>query len=1258
MKRYFWLLLITLGVFIGCTNDASVEHLGKQRSAASLITLTTSVAPSTDVIYGDSFTFSYDLESPGNPISGQLRFIDKSFDFVAFGTPVGVESQTTVKSSFDVSSSNLGFTFNDMHNLCAQFLNGQGLVLAESCQIITVFFPQYTDISFTQSAVADPQEFVSFVYGEALHVSYQVFPSQIVAGGTMPPPPPPLTGTMHIGYRGPSDKDATFIKDCPVLDDGTGSCDISNAGPWIPAGTWYMALRFEPSNPKDYRGTQVQSEGTINVANADTISQIKSPATGIVDIPVDFQIEVHPSSPSTAPPTGTVSIYLDGSRTPLNATPVTLTTDATNGFSTATINVTSPSLIHTVGQKHVHVVYTPDVNFNGSQSITGTDGFVIDIELDGTTLAFASSPASWSYGTNALITVTVAGTNPSAGAPQGVVKFYDGHAAVPTAFLGQDTLHAAGPSQIAQLSIPMTTVGQRTILAVYEPSDGKHNTNSNELTQTVAQATPNLGITLSSSDVVYSTPITFKATIGGPVGASAPTGNVHFYYLNGATEVGIGSNLDIGSGSAQTIDANTPIGNGRTIRVRYVGDTNYAAVFKDTTLNVHPDPSTLTLVSSSEPAVVTSNITFTATVAKTGTATATPTGSVVFKEGATTLGTSPISGAGTATLDIATLPVGPHSITASYDGNTSWVASSATITQTVNAAGVIARVQSSPNPANVGDTVTIIGTFSSEAAGPATGSIEFFDDTTSLGVVPLAGGTAQVTSSTLGYGPHVLKAVYGGDALHAAATATTSQVMNRVATSTDLSTSAASTTEYGAPVPLTAKVTSSGAGTPTGFITFKDGATVLGSSTLDGTGTATFTANLLPVGSHTFTAAYSGDLSRSPSTSTAVPHTVTKVATTVALVSSSNPSPLTFGVTFTATVTGSAPGTAPSGTVTFKDGATVLGATTLTTGAVATFTTSTLTAGAHTITASYAGDNRFSSADSSPLTQTVSANAAAITLTSAPNPSITGGSVVISASLAGALGIPSGTITFKQGGAAIGAPVALDATGKATTSTTTLPIGTLTLTAEYSGDSQYGAGTASVAHVVKKIATTATLTAGTSTAAVGTAISFQVSVTAGPAPASGDVDLFDATSPIATTTLSAGGLGTFSVSTLTPGDHQITAIYKGTATLSEGKSNTLNITITTGGGSSSGDAGADGGSNLSSGGTSGSGTSSSSGAPPGSGSSSAGAVNTSGGLNIAPGSGSNGGDDCAMTPGSSGTFTVPMLIGLIAVLARRRRKVA
>ena len=179
---------------------------------------------------------------------------------------------------------------------------------------------------------------------------------------------------------------------------------------------------------------------------------------------------------------------------------------------------------------------------------------------------------------------------------------------------------------------------------------------------------------------------------------------------------------------------------------------------------------------------------------------------------------------------------------------------------------------------------------------------------------------------------------------------------------------------YGQSVTFTATVTSAG-GTPTGTVNFKDGSTVIGSALpLDGSGVATFTTSSLTTATHTMTAVYSGASGFSASTSANLSQVVNKAGTTTALASSLNPVCAGQPVTLTATVSVVAPGVGvPTGNVNIKDGTTVIGSNVALDGSgVAMFTTSSLTAANHNLTAVFNGSANFSTSTSTPaLVQTV-----------------------------------------------------------------------------------------------------------------------------------------------------------------------------------------------------------------------------------------------------------------------------------------------
>ena len=184
------------------------------------------------------------------------------------------------------------------------------------------------------------------------------------------------------------------------------------------------------------------------------------------------------------------------------------------------------------------------------------------------------------------------------------------------------------------------------------------------------------------------------------------------------------------------------------------------------------------------------------------------------------------------------------------------------------------------------------------------------------------------------------------------------------------------------PVTCTATV-SSAAGTPAGTVQFLDGATVLSTQSLSG-GSAQLVTSSLGLGPHSLSANYLGSTSFLNSVSAPVSQTVAKAATTTMLGSSQNPSIVNSSVTLTATVIPAFPGTPATGSVTFKDGATVLGSPALV-GGIATFTSGALALGSHAITAAYAGDGNFMASNGAPLVQVVDPGPAThFTITGAP----------------------------------------------------------------------------------------------------------------------------------------------------------------------------------------------------------------------------------------------------------------------------------
>jgi hypothetical protein len=253
----------------------------------------------------------------------------------------------------------------------------------------------------------------------------------------------------------------------------------------------------------------------------------------------------------------------------------------------------------------------------------------------------------------------------------------------------------------------------------------------------------------------------------------------------------------------------------------------------------------------------------------------------------------------------------------------------------------------------------------------------------------------------------------------------------------------------GQTVSFTATVAAS-SGTPTGSVTFKQGATVLATVTL-ASSKAVFTTTYSAAGSHSITAVYSGDANDQGSTSAALTEVVRKLpaATVTTVTSSANPSLVGQGVTFTAQVS-STYGALPNGeTITFKRGTTVLGAAPLS-GGIATFTTTTLAAGSAAIKASYGGDTTFAASNSKVLTQTINKNITAISASAAPNPAAVKQAITFTARVTSSGPAPTGSVTFTDGKTTLGT-AQLNA-GVATLTKSSLAAGSYSITATYRGD--------------------------------------------------------------------------------------------------------------------------------------------------------------------------------------------------------------
>jgi hypothetical protein len=656
--------------------------------------------------------------------------------------------------------------------------------------------------------------------------------------------------------------------------------------------------------------------------------------------------------------------------------------------------------------------------------------------------------------------------------------------------------------------------------------------------------------TAVSSDVNPSTfgqLVTFTATVTS-ASAGTPTGTVTF--SDGATTIGTGT-LD---GAAQaTFSTSALTVGGHSITATYGGDSTFpTSTSAPLTQTVDLATTAAAVSSSANPSNFGQSVTFTASVTSTG---GTPTGNVAFKDGAAVLGTTALDGAGQATLATSALTVGAHNITVSYAGDASFAAStSATLIQDVNKAPTTSAVVSSLNPSSFGQLVTFTANVTSSSGTPS-GNVTFLDGASPLGTVALDGaGQAQLATSALAAGTHSITVSYAGDATHAVSSSSAvNQVVDPAATSTALA-SNLNPSSHGQSVTLTATVTSGG-GTPGGSVTFNDGVTSLGTVPLNGSGQAALSLSTLGAGVHSITASYSGNVNFDSSASSPLSQTVNQATSLLSLISSLNPSGFSQTVSFTATVV-PAFGGAATGTVNFFDGATPLGSAPVAANA-AVLSTSALAVGSHSITAVFGGDANVSGSTSSPLTQVVAQGATTTTLVSSANPVNFHQPVTFTAMVNTPGGTATGNVTFKRGTIVLGTvPLAGN---QAALTTSSLPLGTLNITAKYAGDSNLTGSTSAVlSQVVRKVPTGTVVTSSMNPAGVGQPVTFTATVNSSlGAPPDGEIVTFKDGMLILGTVPLSGGTASITTTWLASAQHTIKATYAGDATFSTSTSSNL-----------------------------------------------------------------------------------------------------
>ena len=288
-------------------------------------------------------------------------------------------------------------------------------------------------------------------------------------------------------------------------------------------------------------------------------------------------------------------------------------------------------------------------------------------------------------------------------------------------------------------------------------------------------------------------------------GASVPGLTASYSgFVNGDTAASLATPVTLSTSATSS----SPVG---TYAIQASGATsaNYQITFVNGTLTISQASTTTALVASVNPSVYGQMETFTATVAALAPGSGTPTGTVSFMQGSTTLDTETLGASDSVTFTTSALAVGSATITAVYSGDSNFLTSSASTNLTINQAGTTTSLVASVNPSVYGQSVTFTAAVAAlgPGSGAPTGTVSFMEGTTTLDTETLgASDVVSFSTSALAVGSTTITAVYSGDSNFLTSSTSTAQTVNQASTATSL-TASATTTTAGKPVTLTATVT-------------------------------------------------------------------------------------------------------------------------------------------------------------------------------------------------------------------------------------------------------------------------------------------------------------------------------------------------------------------------------------------------------------------------------------------------------------------
>ncbi len=949
-----------------------------------------------------------------------------------------------------------------------------------------------------------------------------------------------------------------------TLSGGSGSCTYSEPA----SGSLYsVTATYVPANTNFNGSTSSATAMTVNKASSSVAMSVSSTSTVSGQVNT-ISVIVSAVAPGAGVPSGTVTVS-DGTHT----CPTAITLSA--GAGSCQITETTPGSYTFTG------TYSGDTNFNGT---TGTTAATV--AKAGTTTVITETPQpSGAPGTPAVsgqsvfVTATVTVLAPGTGTPTGTVLITDGAAPGQTCTIS--TFTGVGPIA-GSCIITEASPGTYTLTGVYS-GDTNFATSSGttfltvnkDATTTVITETPQPGGGLGGSSVSgQKVLVSASVTAYGP-STGTPTGSVVV-----SDGVGLSCTITLANGVGSCFLAeSTPAS--YTLTGTYSGDANFAVSSGTTNLVVNKANTTTSVTFTPSSSVSGQVVTVTASVAPVAPGAGMPSGQVIITDlpGAQTCTMTLADGIGTCT--IAEPTPGSYTVVAAYQGsadfNTSTTNSAAPLV--VSRAQTMTVVSVSPNPALVGETVTVSATVTTMApgAGVPNGTVQVNDGVVGGQTCTITldiHGTGTCTITETNPGTYTVSGIYQTSTDFNTSTGTTSLAVDLDPTTTAITETPLPGGSSGNPsvsgqsvrLDVTVASVSPGSGVPTGTMIISSGGVNICQFTLTpGVTVSTGTCTIIEYtpGLYNFVATYQGSSTFAVSTGKAY-LTVNQAATTLVIASAPLSSSVSGqAVQVMATVSTTLPGTGtPVGTVYIYDGfSSVESCTaTLAPGLVANTATGTCTItetlpGSYTFMGSYSGSTDFAtSTATTPLT--VNQSQTITVLTASSNTSVSGQVITVTAVVTPRLpgaGTPTGVVSVIDGqGVGLQQTCTITLSSGRGTCTISEPApGTFSLAGFYGGSTDFAGSMGTTPLVVSIAPTTTALSITPTTTASGFTFSVKVTVTPtapGAGTPAGTVSVSDGVASGATCTITlAGATGTCTIAESTPGLYNFTGTYAGNA---------------------------------------------------------------------------------------------------------------